>query len=89
MAVQTLLSAVVATGAGDSTPVGYNVRSYQFVLAGTATVQLQGSHDGTNWFSIGAAQTASALVEATHAIPLVRGNVTSWTSGAVTVTVAS
>ena len=54
----------------------------QAVITDTATVALEGSLDGTNWFPI-TSFSSSDLVE--MSVPVwVRGNVTSYSAGTVT-----
>lgn len=80
----TLLNAAAATGAGAaSTFKALNI-TYQAVVTGTATVEVQGSNDGTNWVQI-ANFTASGASTKADAFKYVRANVTAYTSGAVTV----
>ena len=82
--VTTLLNAVVATGASrEVSPTGYQM-TFQATIAGTATVTLQASLDGTNWNTIGTALTASGIVSFDAPYKFVRANCTAWTSGAVT-----
>jgi hypothetical protein len=84
----TLLNAVTATGAGTAQPLSEAVRIRrgsgicQCVHTGTATTELQGSLDNTNWFTIVAFSASGAY---TVELPSwVRGNVTARTSGAIT-----
>jgi len=85
--IHKLIDAAVATGAGSTHQLpdkSYNGRKahVQAILAGTATVVLQGSLDGTNWYNM---DSFAADEIAEHVLPpYVRGNVTAWTSGAVT-----
>ena len=91
MAVTTLLNAVTATGAGASYQFSDQTRQrspqsiVQAVLTGTATAALEGSLDGTNWFTVYSFTSSGAqLVDLP---PRVRGNVTARTSGAITLLV--
>lgn len=63
------LDAVTSTGAGSVLDLGGIASTFQVVVSGTGfatsnplssyTVELQGSLDGTIWYSVGASQTAS------------------------------
>lgn len=87
MAVTTLLSGVSATGAGSSFALSDESRRrapqaiVQAVISATATVALEGSVNGTNWFSIYSwTSSGGQLVDVPS---YVRGNVTAYTSGTV------
>jgi streptogramin lyase len=87
MAVTTLLSGVSATGAGAAVALSDESRRrapqaiVQAVISGTATVALEGSLDGTNWFSIYSwTEAGGQLVDVPSQV---RGNVTAFTSGTV------
>lgn len=83
----TLLSAVGATGAGTASAVVDPLKPRAFVVSGTfvATVKIQVSMDNSTWFDL-SSQTAAAAVESTGPWKYVRGNVTAFTSGTVTLT---
>lgn len=63
------LDAVTSTGAGSVLDLGGIANTFQVVVSGTGfatsnpfssyTVELQGSLDGTIWYSLGTTQTAS------------------------------
>jgi hypothetical protein len=87
MALSNLLSAVTATGAGTTFSFSDDTRRktpqaiVHAIISATATAVLQGSIDGTNWFTIYSfASTSAQLVDLP---PQVRGNVTAYTSGTV------
>jgi hypothetical protein len=87
MALTTLLNAVTASGAGTATSFSDDTRRHSpqaivhTIISNTATAVLQGSLDGTNWFTVYSfASTSAQLVDLP---PNVRGNVTSYTSGTV------
>jgi hypothetical protein len=93
MRVLTLTSASTATGVGEDYTVlqhggqGSFARGIvQALLTGTATVALQGSLDGTNWVSL--VDYSGNGADEVGLMPYVRGNVTSFTSGAVTLKLA-
>lgn len=80
------VNAAVATGRGTILSLGERaktVRAY-ITIAATATVKLEVSHDGSTFFDILTGITASGIYEFA-AYKYVAGNVTAWTSGAVTV----
>jgi hypothetical protein len=97
MAVSTLLNAVTATGTGTALKlfVGDTAQPRNYrrgarglvkaVLTGTATVSLEGSLTGTSYVTI-VSLTASGIYEITLP-PYLRGNVTAFTSGTVTLMV--
>jgi hypothetical protein len=83
----TLLDAVSASGAGDAFEFGTRGPRamegiVQVIIGGTATVQIEGSLDGSNWFDI--AEFTSSGASAITAPRYIRGNVTSHSSGDVT-----
>lgn len=87
MRLVTLMNAVTETGTG--TPVQCilekgvpNNTVAQAIVSGTATVVLQGSLDGTNWYQI-ASYTASGGGQVAVA-PYMRANCTSTSGGTVT-----
>jgi hypothetical protein len=84
-AAVTLLSAVTATGASKAVQVdGGQPCFLQVSGITTATVALQGSLDGTNFYTIGTALTADGIVTVTNATKYVRANCTAYTSGTIT-----
>lgn len=87
MALSNLLSAVTATGAGTTVHFSDETRRkspqaiVHAIISATATVALQGSINNTDWFTIYSFTTTGAqLVDLP---PYVRGNVTAYTSGTV------
>lgn len=89
MATANLLNAVAAVGPGATFGSLSNSTFYdkpriaQFVITGTATAKLEGSMDGTNWETIVSASASSAYADL-PSFSSYRGNVTSWTSGTIT-----
>lgn len=97
MKVATLLNAVAATGAGSTQDTrrergadldpDRQVESLAVQVIGTfvGTVAIEVSLDGTTWFAI----TSKTAVDAFQVayFPYVRGNVTAYTSGSITVKV--
>lgn len=67
---------------------GQSARVIQILITNTATVQMQVSVDGENWVSLGAAITSSGGYESEAPWPYTRANVTSYTSGTVSVWIA-
>ena len=100
----TLLDGVTGTGAGESksagdiAPAGMSHHgilknfSIQVVYAGAAptaaTVDFEGSHDGTNWLNLGTTSDVSATTTgfnvANSPFAEVRGNLSAYTAGACT-----
>jgi hypothetical protein len=92
--VQTLLSAVVATGASLPVALPPGRKMFHISMAsGTATVTLRGSVDGTNWTVLHSQATSSGVaevdVEFDDIYPKHSANVSAWTSGAISVTVSN
>ena len=101
MAALTLLSAVTATGAGNSKDIGHIITNHviQATITGAptaVTVDLEGSIDGANFASIDSHVFTAGELTATHAlvtlvdlpVTFVRANLTTLTGGtAPTVTV--
>lgn len=87
MSSSTLMAAKAATGAGASTPVRMirDKRTFQVTIIGTATVAIEGSNDGNNWVTLQSGVTSSSGFEDDAPWNYVRANVTSYTSGTVTV----
>lgn len=85
--VTTLLDAVGTTGAG-AVYGGQTARVFAVEITDTATVQMQCSVDNVLWLPLGDPITATAGYESEAPWPYMRANVTSWTSGTVTVKVA-
>lgn len=88
MVTHTLLNAVAATGASASLSMNTTPQMAQVTGTFVATVHLEGSNDGTNWVSIGNV-TAAGSIANTAAWAYVRGNVTAYTSGTVTMVIAA
>ena len=76
----TLLDAVDATAAGDEIEISALNKVAQVFGTFVGTVHLQGSLDGTNWVSLGNL-TAAGKISNTEPWKYVRGNVTAYTSG--------
>lgn len=86
--VYTLLNAVTGTGAGTAvTPIhnGGGHENLNAIIYGTfvGTVAIQGSLDGTNWVNL-TSQTAPWAGKVND-FPYIRGNVSAYTSGSITV----
>jgi len=80
---QTLLSAVAATGAGTTYSVENPRRTFQVTGTFVGTVAVQVSNDGTNWDTL-ISTTATGAWASDQPWPYVRGNVTAFTSGTIT-----
>jgi hypothetical protein len=90
----TLLDAVAVAGPGAAIDLASligvvkGIPSFDVTITGTGTVQIQTSKDGTTWES----QSEKTVTESGISIPLparhsmVRGEVTAYTSGTITVT---
>ena len=89
----TLLDAVTATGPGASLDLSVDPRyqggAHSFVVSGTftGTVVIEGSVDGTTWYSLGTFTDGGGLLERDGVYALLRGNVTALTSGSITLKV--
>lgn len=84
----TLLSAVIATGAGTQYQGKSGVKTFQAkgtttAGAGSATIKVQGSLNGTDWDDLGtitltlATTTSSGSFTSDDRYSLIRGNVTT------------
>jgi hypothetical protein len=83
----TVLNAVTATGASIAQQPGLingNKVNLQVTGITTATVALEGSVDGTTFFTVGTVLTANGLVSDDKALPYYRANVTAYTAGTIT-----
>jgi hypothetical protein len=81
----TLLDAVGATGASIAVQVDSGQPVFLQVSGITsATVVLQGSLDGTNWSTLGAALTANGIVTVQNAPKYLRANCTVFVTGTIT-----
>lgn len=81
----TLLNAVTSPGAGATTDTsGYISRVVQVVITGVASVQIQGSLNGTSWFTIGDVFTVSDGMTIGHPVRYMRA---LYASGTGTVSV--
>jgi len=80
-----LLNAIGAITIGEKIDVGH-VDEVTMQVDGitTATVQLEGSLDGTNFYIIGAALTADGVVSTSNIFRYVRAHAIAWTSGTIT-----
>jgi hypothetical protein len=83
----TLLDAVSATGAGATATVFPLHKAFQVIISATATCELQASLDGTNWITL-RSSTASEGYTVEAPWRRLRGNVTAYTSGTVTLLMA-
>ncbi len=88
METQILANAATSAGAQSSVSGLGSNRAYQAIITGTATVALQGSLDDVNWVTL-RTSTASEGFSTKEPWAWVRANVTSYTSGAVTMIVAA
>lgn len=83
--VDTLLAAVTTTGASAAiTTQDWAVKGFQIIIAATATVDIEISNDGVNWFPR-TSSTATAWVASDDAFVWARANVTACTGCTVTV----
>ena len=84
--VTVLQDAAVAVGNGNTaTSYGFQTWLFQAVIATTATVTFEGSLDGgTTWVSLGTL-SANGKLAVNEPWPLVRGRISAWTAGAVSV----
>jgi hypothetical protein len=81
----TLLNAVGATGASRAVQADAGQPAFLQVSGITsATVVLQGSLDGENWSTLGAALTADGLVTVANAPKYLRANCTVYVTGTIT-----
>jgi len=81
--VYTLLDAVGETGAGTPHRVLNNCRVFQVIISDTATCLLQASLDGDNWVTL-RTSTASEAYSTAEPWTYIRGNVSVWSAGTVT-----
>ena len=72
-------------GNGPAVQANANVKVFQIVIGTTATVQIQGSLNGSTWVNIGSAQTASAKISDSDPWKYVRAQCTAYTEGTITV----
>ena len=80
----TLLNSVVATGASKAVQSDAGGPAFlQVTGITTATVALEGSLDGTTFFTLGTALTANGLVTVANAPKYLRANCTAYTSGTI------
>jgi hypothetical protein len=81
----TLLNAVGATGASRAVQADAGQPAFLQVSGiTTATVDLEGSLDGSNWTTVGTALTANGIVTVANAPKYLRANVTAWSAGSIT-----
>jgi hypothetical protein len=81
----TLLSAVSATGASKAVQADAGQPAFLQVSGITsATVVLQGSLDGTDWSTLGAALIADGLITVANAPKYLRANCTVYVTGTIT-----
>lgn len=81
----TLINAVTATGASRALTPDGAVTHFAVNGITSATVNIEGSLDGTNWHLIGTALTSNGLVTVTNPPRFVRANVFAYVSGTITV----
>lgn len=76
-----------ASGAGTANAITKQGKPHAYVVSGTfvGTVKVQVSMDNSTWYDL-ASYTAPAVLESTGPWAYVRGNVSAWTSGAITLT---
>ena len=88
---QTLLSAVAVQGAGAAKDVS-GLKHLNAQISGliTATVKVEGSLDGTNFSDVSGNKTADGnfVLTVPGALKQVKGNVSAYTSGAITLIIA-
>jgi len=82
----TLLSAVAATGAGSAFSPTMEKQTFQVNGISTATVKVQVTNDLSNWEDSGLQFTADGIGSISGVFKSVRANVTSYSSGTITVT---
>lgn len=89
--IQTLLNAVVATGIGSAFNLSalprYLGGAHSFEVSGTfvGSVDIEGSIDGGfTWHALSTFTDVGGLYSNTGIYTHVRGNVTAWTSGSIT-----
>lgn len=85
--ITKLLDSVAATGAGSANKPEAIYRVFHVIISDTATCKLQASIDGANWIDL-QTSTASEGYSTSEPWPYVRGNVTAYTSGTVTLMMA-
>ena len=83
----SLLSAVTSTGAGDAIFPPATSVSFQYAGITTATVKIQCTNDGTNWHDLDTV-VANGVYTFTSPYYQIRANVTAYTAGTITVTMA-
>jgi dihydroorotate dehydrogenase len=81
----TLLTDVGVTGASRAVQADAGQPAFLQVSGiTTATVALEGSLDGSNWTTVGAALTANGIVIVANAPKYLRANVIAWSVGSIT-----
>jgi hypothetical protein len=78
----TLLDALEETGAGDAVEMSALNKVAQVFGTFVGTVHLEGSNDNINWVSLGSL-TAAGKIANTEPWRYIRGNVSAYTSGAI------
>lgn len=93
----TLLNGATGTGAGSTVDLGQSLDTFSYVLwstsggAGASSVNLEGSQDGSNWFTLTAPQvpggslSSGRVSQATH-VRYIRGNCTAHIGGGAALT---
>lgn len=82
-----LLDAVTAGGPGSAIEIGIGPKTIQFILTGTATAEILKSNDGTNWEALISGVGSSQTFYNDEPWKYLKGNVPSYTNGAVTILV--
>lgn len=82
-----LLDAVSANGDGSVVVPKGKDRVFQVVITGTATCTLQASIDGSNWENL-RSSTANEMYSTAEPWPFLRGSVSGYSSGTVTLVMA-
>lgn len=83
--VSNLLDGVTATGFSDSQLMPAAKVTFQITGITTATVLLQGSHEGTDWVTLATVTSDDGYV-LTDPWKYIRANVSAYTSGTISVT---
>lgn len=90
IALTTLTADQTATGPSAAQEAFGIHKLFQFVISAAATVQIEGSNDGVNWaVLVDSSKTSSGLHADSSPWKYVRSNVTSYTSGTVSVVMTS
>jgi len=82
-----LLAAAAATGAGTTFVAGSGNKSFQVTGTFVGTVVVQVSNDNSNWETL-ISTTSTGMWTDIYPYGFIRANVTAFTSGTITVTMA-